>query len=86
MKKITYILALVMILCVCLSACRPAGHGGDITVEPSRNTGGDTTAEPSRNTAGENQLTMPDLEIPDQHEEDYELPPGEEPDVTVIDQ
>ena len=72
-KKITGFLALMTLLCLCLSACRPVRSGGDTTTEPIRIPGGET------------QLTMPDLDMPDKHEEDYELPPGEEPDVTVID-
>lgn len=67
MKKITSFLALMILLCLCLSACRPVGRGGDET------------------TGGQTQLTMPEMDMPDKHEGDYELPPGEEPDVTVID-
>lgn len=67
MKKITSFLALMIFLCLCLSACRLVGRGGE-------------TRETST------QLTMPDIEMPDKHEGDYELPPGEEPDVTVIDE
>lgn len=105
MKKITSILALMLILCLYLSACRQAGSGGaESTAEPAADTTAaiettsaavveETAAESEEEIQlpdGENQetftqVTMPDVEMPDQHEGDYELPPGEDPEVTVGD-
>ena len=85
MKKIAGFLVLMMVLCLCLPACRPTGSAGD------ENTAGMTTAaetvEEDRETqGGDAQLTMPEQDMPDKPEADYQLPPEKEPDVTVVDE
>ena len=84
MKKIAVCLALVMILCLCLAACRPAASGnGESTAE---NTTAGTDAQSPDETQGANTpVTLPDLNIPEQQEGDYHLPPETDPDLTVGD-
>ena len=84
MRKIIGCLALVIALCLCLSACRPGSSGStESTTEPVAETGSGIEDEIQET---DTQITMPNRDMPDQHEGDYELPPGERPEVTVGDQ
>ena len=96
MKKIAKCLVLSLILCMCLSACREAGSETETTARTTAAAETVGTAAPEQGTAaependqisiGETQeplatVTMPDIGMPTQPEEDYQV--SQDPQVTV---
>lgn len=79
MKAASFLLAALMILML-LTACIGSEEHPVVT-EPSFTIPVDQIPE---NTLGPDGPTLPDIEMPTKPDADYQLPPGEEPTVTVI--
>lgn len=85
MKKFTAFLLAAAMLCMMLAAC--VSKEAQQTEKPTDAVESPmipTVESPDESVLDSVSPTLPDIEMPTKPEADYQLPPGEEPTVTVI--